>query len=62
MNSFPLITIYFVTYPTILIKGIPIQTNQDHDRSLCKIHENVELLKQVLRYNLCLLAAYQCLY
>ena len=28
MNSFPLITIDFVTYPTILIKGIPIQTTK----------------------------------
>ena len=35
--------------------------NQDHDRSLGKIHENAELLRQVLRYNSCVLAAYQCL-
>ena len=27
-----------------------------------KIHESAELLRQVLRYNLCVPAAYQCVY
>ena len=36
--------------------------NQDHDRSLGKIHENAELLRQVLRSDFCVLAAYQCVY
>ena len=58
MSSYPLITIDFVTYPTILIKGIPIQTTKTMTGQLVRF---MKMLRQLLRYNSYVLAAYQCL-